>query len=142
MNFVELYAQKQLRSRIISYYYTMNAEILVRKWFVCWEKGDFEQLPITNNFIHTSPYGTIEGKSTYLEIVKANRDKFLGHRFTLHDAFYGADKACVRYSAIKEEFRLEVSEWHYIQNGMIHKIIAYYNIEGEISEERKLDIPN
>ncbi len=120
----------------------MNAELLVRKWFEYWDKGDFGQLPIADDFIHTSPYGTIEGKSTYLEIVKVNLDKFLGHRFTLHDAFYDADKACVRYSAIKEDFRLFVSEWHYIQNGMIHKIIAYYNIEGEIGEERKLEIPD
>ncbi|MEN8788001.1 MAG: nuclear transport factor 2 family protein [Flavobacteriaceae bacterium] len=120
----------------------MKAEIIVQKWFECWEEGNFEQLPIADDFKHTSPYGTIEGKSPYLEIVKANRDKFLGHRFKVHDAFYDADKVCVRYSAIKEDFRLEVSEWHYIRNEMIHEIIAYYNIEGGISEERKLEIPD
>jgi len=119
----------------------MDSKRLVKLWFECWEKGDFEQLPIAEDFVHTSPYGTIEGKSTYLDIVKANRDKFLGHRFKVHDAFYGTDKACVRYSAIKDDFRLEVSEWHYMRNEMIHEIIAYYNIEGEISKERKLDIP-
>ncbi len=120
----------------------MNTEILVRKWFDCWEQGNFKALPIADDFKHTSPYGTIEGSASYLNIVKANQDKFLGHRFVIHDAVYGPDMACVRYSAIKKDFKLEVSEWHYIKNGAIHEIIAYYNIEGEISEERKLDIPD
>ncbi|MGB5238641.1 MAG: hypothetical protein WBM43_01980 [Flavobacteriaceae bacterium] len=68
--------------------------------------------------------------------------RLLGHRFVTHDAFYETDRACVWYSALKKDFRLEVSEWHYIKSGMIHEIIAYYNIEGEISENRKLDMPD
>jgi hypothetical protein len=120
----------------------MKAEILVQKWFECWEQGNLEQLPIADDFKHTSPYGTIKSKAAYLEIVKANRDKFLGHRFVMHDVFYGPDMACIRYSAIKEDFRLEVSEWHYMDNDLIHEIIAYYNIEGDISRERKLEIPD
>ena len=120
----------------------MTAELLVRLWFDCWEHGNFEALPIAPEFKHTSPYGTIENRNSYLEIVRANRDKFLGHRFEIHDIFYDSDRVCVRYSALKKNFRLEVSEWHYIKSGMIQEIIAYYNIEGEISEERKLELPD
>lgn len=120
----------------------MKTQTLVKQWFDLWEAGDFRDLPISETFTHTSPYGTIEGKSAYLELVEANRDKFLGHRFEIHDLLFGDERACVRYSAIQDNFRLEVSEWHYVEGGLIEEIVAYYNIEGEISEERKLkDLP-
>ena len=121
----------------------MNTESLIKQWFDLWETWDFMDLPISETFRHTSPYGTIEGKAEYLKLVEANRDKFLGHRFEIHDLLFGDNRACVRYTAIQGEFRLEVSEWHYVKNGLIEEIVAYYNIEGEISEERKLkDLPD
>lgn len=120
----------------------METEKLARLWFRKWETGEFLELPITDNFTHTSPYGTIEGKQAYLDLVQANRDKFLGHNFRIHDLICDAQKTCIRYTAIKADFRLEVTEWHYVQNGLINEIVAYYNIEGEISEERKLDMPD
>ena len=96
-------------------------------------------LPITEDFSHTSPFGTIEGKKEYEELVHSNKDKFLGYSFEIHDGIYFEDRACVRYTARQgEEFKLDVSEWYYFRNGLIHEIIAYYHI-GEIREERKLE---
>ncbi len=112
-------------------------EKLVKTWFEKWEKGDFHQLPITENFNHTSPFGTIEGKKAYVGLVAANKDKFLGYRFELHDALYENQRACVRYTAIQGDFKLDVSEWYYAENNLIDKISAYYHI-GEIREERQL----
>jgi len=120
----------------------MNSKQLVQDWFYKWETGDFLDLPITENFRHTSPYGLIEGKERYIKLVEANKDKFLGHRFELHDEIYEAGHACVRYTAIQPEFKLEVSEWYYFKDNLIAEIIAYYNIEGEISEERQLSKPD
>ena len=107
-------------------------------WFQKWQDGDVDNLPITDNFVHTSPYGVIRGKSAYLEIVNANRDKFLDHRFEIHDILSDENKACVRYSAIQPDFSLEVTEWHFYKDELISEIVAYYNIEGEINEDRKL----
>ncbi len=119
----------------------MNAEITSKKWFETWENGDLQNLPISDDFVHLSPYGTIETKSAYMQIVEANRDKFLGHKFIVQDSMFSEAKASIRYTAIKGDFRLEVSEWHYFRDSLINKIVAYYNIEGEISESRKLDLP-
>ncbi|MEX0362963.1 MAG: nuclear transport factor 2 family protein [Allomuricauda sp.] len=120
----------------------MESKALAKEWFRLWETGEFEDLPISDDFTHTSPYGTIEGKTAYLDLVKANKDKFLGHTFEIHDLISDSNKACIRYTAIKEAFRLEVTEWHYTRNNLIYKIVAYYNIEGEINEDRKLSMPN
>ena len=109
----------------------MNIKEIVKDWFDKWESGDFLALPLTDNFKHTSPYGTITGKKEYLDLVQSNKDKFLGHQFIIHDAIYEDDRACIRYTAKQKGFTLEVSEWHFIEDNLIAKIIAYYNIEEE-----------
>lgn len=119
----------------------MTAKELVKKWFDKWAEGDFLDLPITDNFKHTSPYGTVDGKKAYIDLVAANKDKFLGYRFEIHDEIYNGNRGCVRYTAIQGDFNLDVSEWHYVKGDLIEEIVAYYNIEGEISEERKLEQP-
>jgi hypothetical protein len=116
----------------------MTTKTLVKTWFATWEEGDFQSIPVSDDFRHTSPFGTIEGKTAYFELVEKNRDKFLGYKFVIHDALYGDENACVRYTATQGEFKLDVSEWYYIRDNRISEIIAYYHI-GEIREERQLE---
>ena len=90
----------------------MDLKAIVDKWFAKWEEGDFLNLPVSENFKHTSPFGTITGKKQYITLVQENKAKFLGYSFKLHDEIYGKDKACVRYTATQEDFTLDVSEWY------------------------------
>ncbi len=115
----------------------MTAAQLVKSWFDTWARGHFHDLPLTDSFTHTSPFGTINGKKSYLEVVEGNRDKFLGYAFNIHDSLYGDGHACVRYTAAQGDFRLDVSEWFYFKENLIDRICSYYHI-GEIREERKL----
>ena len=109
----------------------------MQDWFRKWEDGDFLKLPITSDFSHTSPFGKIDGKENYLNLVKENQDKFLGYVFDIQDEFYDKDKACVRYRTVQGDFSLDVSEWFYFENNLIREIISYYHI-GDIKEERQL----
>ncbi|XOV78811.1 MAG: hypothetical protein ACFHVJ_18065 [Aestuariibacter sp.] len=118
-----------------------SAQSLVAFWFACWETGDIDSLPIAESFTHTSPFGKIDGKKAYLELVQQNLDKFLSHRFEIIDGLYEPEKACIRYLAIQTDFELAVTEWHYCKNGQIHDIVAYYHI-GEIREDRQLKRDN
>ena len=115
----------------------MSMESLVNDWFAKWEKGEFRYLPVSDSFTHTSPFGTIDGKDAYLELIEANQDKFLGYKFEIHDRIIQEDSACVRYTASQGDFVLDVTEWHYAKNNLIEEIIAYYHL-GDIREERKL----
>ena len=116
----------------------MQVEELVKKWFEKWECGDYLNLPLSEDFKHTSPFGTIEGKRAYLDLVKENEEKFLGYTFYLHDWIYDNDRACVRYTTKQgKDFSLDVSEWYYMKDNLIQEIISYYHI-GEIREERQL----
>ena len=121
----------------------MDIKQLVQTWFVKWEEGDYENIPVADSFRHTSPYGIIDGKEAYLNLVKANEDKFLGNHIEIRDEIYQEDRACVRYTTTRKNFSMEVSEWLYKENdGLISEVISYYNIEGEISDDRKLsDLP-
>jgi hypothetical protein len=116
----------------------MTINQLVKKWFEVWESGNFHEIPVTEDFKHTSPFGTIEGKAAYLKIVESNRDKFLGYRFDIHDEIFDADKACIRYTAIQGTFTLDVSEWHFLGDKGIKEIVAYYHIGEEIRPDRQL----
>jgi hypothetical protein len=120
----------------------MNSENLVIDWFEKWNKGDYLNLPLSENFKHTSPFGTIEGRKAYLDLVRQNEEKFLGYTFELHDGIYQKDRACVRYTAKQgKDFSLNVSEWYYIKNKLIAEIFSYYHI-GAIRDDRKLEPPN
>ncbi|MDX1446664.1 nuclear transport factor 2 family protein [Lishizhenia sp.] len=117
----------------------MNIEQLVQGWFDKWEKGDYLNLPISENFKHTSPFGSIQGKQAYLDLVKENEEKFCNQTFEIQDSIYVKNKACVRYIAKQGEgFSLEVSEWYYVKDGLIKEIVSYYHI-GEIREERQIE---
>ncbi|NNE25297.1 MAG: nuclear transport factor 2 family protein [Saprospiraceae bacterium] len=110
----------------------------VKLWFDCWREGHYKAIPVTDDFVHESPYGIISGKSNYLNIVESNKDKFLGQSFVMRDYIGDNEKACVRYQVHSVGFEMEVTEWYYFKDGLIKRIIAYYNIEGEISDARKL----
>lgn len=116
----------------------MPLQQLVKKWFKAWEEGDYRNIPVEDTFRHTSPYGTIEGKATYLKLVESNKDKFLGNQIVMRDEMYDERKACVRYTITNKDFTMEVSEWFFMGKNLIQEIVAYYNIEGEIVESRKL----
>ncbi len=116
----------------------MTIKQLIEQWFNAWNNGNFRDIPVTEDFQHTSPFGTIEGKKTYLNVVEENREKFLGYTFEIHDAIYEENHACVRYTARQgADFSLDVSEWYYLKDGLIGSIVAYYHI-GEIRGNREL----
>ncbi|NNE98357.1 MAG: nuclear transport factor 2 family protein [Pyrinomonadaceae bacterium] len=117
-----------------------DMKLLVKEWIDKWESGDYLNIPISDNFRHKSPYGTIEGKQPYLELVEANKEQFLGYSFEVHDEIYEEGRACIRYTGLHNDFVLEVSEWFFASGNEIEEVVAYFNV-GELSEERRLSEP-
>jgi len=118
----------------------MNSNGLVKEWIDKWESGDYLNLPLAKEFTHTSPYGVIEGREAYLDLVRQNEDKFLPVRFEIHESLYGDGVAAVRCTVHQAEgFSLDASEWYYFKNGLILNVISYYHM-GDIREDKRLDI--
>ncbi len=98
-------------------------------------------MPLAEDFVHQSPYGTISGKEAYLDLVREHREAFLGYTFQIHDLLTEKNTGCCRYSAIKAEKTMEVSEWHYMAGGKISKVVAYYDLPEKSREEQGLEYP-
>lgn len=106
----------------------MKTGEVVSAWFDKWEGEDFINLPFTVEFEHTSLFGTISGKQTYLELVKNIEINTLIKPLRSTILFLGS-AACVPYSASQgKDFKLEVSEWYYFIGDRIDKITSYYDI--------------
>ena len=101
----------------------MNLKELVKKWFEKWEEGDFHELPISKNFKHTSPFGTINGKKEYLDVVEANKDKFLGYRFEIHDEIYDEDAAKIMGITHRKQVMVMI---HSGSRGLGHQVCSEY----------------
>lgn len=113
----------------------MNTKQLVLRWFDNWESGNFTQLPLSENFAHHSPYGVIQTKQAYLELVAKHTDKFLGHTFLIHDIIVENDKACVRYTTSKNDHQMEITEWFYCNHQLIELIVSYYDKSNSLNQE-------
>ena len=103
---------------------------VVKKWFDLWEEGNVEELPLTNDFKHHSPFGTIETKEKYLELVSKNKDNFLGNSFKIIDHIQEENKVSVRYELLNKNTGLdmEVSEWFILNGDLIQEVWSYYNV--------------
>ena len=118
----------------------MSIQQLVDLWFEIWKAGNFEDLPLAEDFTHISPYGTVNGKAAYLALADANREAFTGNTFDIHEKLFNKNRACIRYTMNSPTGTLEVSEWIYEKDGLIWKIIAYYNLEEERKAGRGIEI--
>lgn len=103
---------------------------VVQRWIDCWETGDIAALPITDDFTHTSPFGTIESKKRYMEIVEKNREDFLGNTLTIIKHIQEDDNVCIQFEQNNANTGLEmtVCEWYRLKGDLIQEIRSFYNI--------------
>lgn len=103
---------------------------VVKKWLSCWETGELEALPIVDNFCHTSPFGTIESKQRYMDIVAKNKADFLGNTLTVINQIQQQDQVCVQFEQKNANTGLEmvVCEWYELEGDKIKAIRSFYNV--------------
>jgi len=103
---------------------------VVKQWLSSWEQGRLEDLPITDDFQHTSPFGSIEGKARYLSIVGKNRADFLDNTFTVLAQITQGDRVCVQFEQNNHSTGLQmvVCEWYQLQGELIQSIHSFYNV--------------
>ncbi len=108
----------------------LNLHPVVKKWFDCWETGNTQELPIAEDFSHTSPFGTIKSKKRYMEIVDNNKKDFLGNTLRVTKQIREGDTVCVQFEQKNGNTGLEmtVCEWYEIEGNLIREIRSFYNI--------------
>lgn len=69
---------------------------LARSWLRAWDTGDLSLLRLAPDFVHTSPFGRIEGAEEYLRIVEPMSRKSV-QGIDVKDVLEGEDRAAITY---------------------------------------------
>jgi SnoaL-like domain len=99
---------------------------LARTWLRAWDTGDLSLLRLAPDFVHTSPFGRIEGREEYLRIVEPmSRKSVVAIR--VKDVIEGDGKAAIAYELETSAGTVEACDWIFVENGLIREINAYYD---------------
>jgi hypothetical protein len=99
---------------------------IARTWLRAWDTGDLSLLRLAPDFVHTSPFGRIEGADEYLRIVEPmSRKSVLSIK--VKDVIEGAGRAAITYELETRAGTVEACDWVYVENGLIREVNAYYD---------------
>ena len=99
---------------------------LARTWLRAWDTGDLSLLRLTPDFVHTSPFGRIEGAEEYLRIVEPMSLKSV-RGITVKDVVGDENRAVIRYELETTAGTVEACDWVYVERGRIREVNAYYD---------------
>ena len=103
-----------------------SAGDVARSWLRAWDTGDLSLLRLTPHFVHTSPFGRIEGAEEYLRIVEPMSRKSV-LRITVKDVLEGDDRAAITYELETPAGPVEACDWIFVENGQIREVNSYYD---------------
>ena len=103
-----------------------SPEQLARTWLRAWDTGDLSLLRLAPNFVHTSPFGRIEGADEYLRIVEPMSLKSV-RGITVKDVITSKDRAAITYAVETTAGTVEACDWVFVENGLIREVNSYYD---------------
>lgn len=103
-----------------------SPEHLARTWLRAWDTGDLSLLKLAPDFVHTSPFGRIEGAEEYLRVVEPMSRKSV-RGITVKDVIAGDGRAAITYELETPAGTVEACDWVYVEDGHIREVNAYYD---------------
>ncbi|MEM7532009.1 MAG: nuclear transport factor 2 family protein [Chloroflexota bacterium] len=92
-------------------------------WLDAFRTKDISKLELTEDFVHTSPFGEIKGRQAYLDLTMANPDAFFSSTITTLDVLDCGDKFAIRYLVDD----MPACDCIYVRDGQIAEIHSYYH---------------
>jgi hypothetical protein len=99
---------------------------LARSWLRAWDTGDLSLFRLAPDFVHTSPFGRIEGAEEYLRIVVPMSRKSV-RSITVRDVIEGEGRAAITYELETPKGTVEACDWVFVENGRIREVNSYYD---------------
>lgn len=99
---------------------------IARTWLRAWDTHDLSLLRLAVDFVHTSPFGRIEGAEEYLRIVEPMSRKSV-QKITVRDVIEGEDRAAITYELKTPAGTVEACDWVYVKDGRIREVHSYYD---------------
>ncbi len=103
-----------------------TASALAKAWIDGWNAGQPDQIPLAEDFAHTSPFGTIEGREKYLEIVKPLAQKNV-QNLTIRRLLGGEGEAVIWFEMATPNGTVAVCEWIQTNDNQITSIHSFYD---------------
>lgn len=104
----------------------MSAGELARQWIEVWDGGDPTTLPLADDFVHESPFGRLEGREPYLDVVRPLAEQNV---VSLHvrDVLSEGDRACVAFDMDTPTGPVACCDWVRVSGGRILSVHSYYD---------------
>ena len=103
-----------------------RAEQLARTWIDCWNEGRPDDIPLAPDFVHTSPFGRVEGRDTYMDWVKPLAADNVS-TLTIISTVGSDDEAVVRFDMNTPHGVIAACDWVRIEGDEIAEIHSYYD---------------
>lgn len=103
-----------------------SAAEMARTWLRAWEIHDLDLLRLAPDFVHTSPFGRIEGAEEYLRIVEPmSRKSVVSIR--VKDVIEDGDRAAIAYELETPKGTVEACDWVFVDGDRIREVNSYYD---------------
>ncbi len=99
---------------------------VARTWLRAWDEGDLGLLHLAPDFVHTSPFGRMEGAAEYLRVVEPMSRKSV-RGITVRDVLEGDGRAAITYRLRTPAGDVESCDWVFVEDGRITRVDAYYD---------------
>jgi len=103
-----------------------EAKKLAREWIEVWGRDDPSVLPLAENFVHVSPFGRIEGRDRYLEVVRPLAEANVA-ALQVQDVLAEGNRACVAFSMDTPNGPVACCDWVVVEQGRILSVHSYYD---------------
>jgi len=103
-----------------------KARRLAHLWIEAWNRGEPESIPLAESFVHTSPFGRLEGRDNYLEktIPMARRNVTA---LTALRTIATSDEAVIMFEMETPAGTIPVCDWIFIEGETIAEIRSFYD---------------
>ena len=97
-------------------------------WIEAWVRMDLDWLRerLSEDFVHTSPFGRLEGRDIYLSTVAPLAEKSV-QELTIKDVIVGEGQAAIWFENRTAEGVIPSCDWVRVEAGRIKEIQSFYD---------------
>lgn len=101
---------------------------LARLWIQAWKDMDLERLRenLAEDFVHTSPFGRLEGRDDYLATVAPMARKSVAE-LTIKKVVASGDHAVIWFENRTHRGAVDTCDWVRVENDQIQEIRSFYD---------------
>jgi ketosteroid isomerase-like protein len=121
-----------------------SADRLAVGWIEAWIRMDMDWLRarLAPDFVHTSPFGRLEGRDEYLATVEPLARKCV-QDLTIKDVIASGDQAAIWFENRTASGVVPSCDWVRVQDGMIKEIRSFYDssmVRDVLSADEQADL--